>query len=322
MNQRTPGEPGSPASFEELAENPVSRRGWILGSIVLALVILGLGGWTALSTAETVHSTFSPVYFWDQWTIVSDLQRSNGVLPISRLWAQHNEHRILVGRLALFADLKFFGGNNTSLLIEIYLVQFSLVLLFTWMCYCFGNSRGAVLATIAGFCGFCMFSPLQIENFYWGFQITFVFAGLAAAVSFACMVWHASKTGGHDTAWISWPLILAFIAALLSEYSIADGLVVWPVLLWLGFALRLAKRTQLLVLVVALAAIGLYFVGYRSPAEHSDPWLTIRRPLSLAKFVVTYLGSTWDSFPAHWDPKLRIPRGQVVAAASIVSPKY
>ncbi len=30
----------------------------------------------------------------------------------------------------------------------------------------------------------------------------------------------------------------------------------------------------------------------------------------------------YDCFPAHWDPKLRIPRGQVVAAASIVSPKY
>ncbi len=29
-----------------------------------------------------------------------------------------------------------------------------------------------------------------------------------------------------------------------------------------------------------------------------------------------------NAFPAHWDPKLRIPRGQVVAAASIVSPKY
>ncbi len=33
-------------------------------------------------------------------------------------------------------------------------------------------------------------------------------------------------------------------------------------------------------------------------------------------------GSTTNPFPAHWDPKLRIPRGQVVAAASIVSPKY
>ncbi len=35
---------------------------------------------------------------------------------------------------------------------------------------------------------------------------------------------------------------------------------------------------------------------------------------------VFYIGE--DHFPAHWDPKLRIPRGQVVAAASIVSPKY
>ncbi len=33
-------------------------------------------------------------------------------------------------------------------------------------------------------------------------------------------------------------------------------------------------------------------------------------------------GATTYGFPAHWDPKLRIPRGQVVAAASIVSPKY
>ena len=106
MNQQTPGESDSPARFEDLAENPVSRRGWILASMVLALVVLGFGAWTAWSTAATVHRTFSPVYFWDQWTVVSDLQRSNGVLPLSRLWAQHNEHRILVGRLALFADLK------------------------------------------------------------------------------------------------------------------------------------------------------------------------------------------------------------------------
>ncbi len=37
---------------------------------------------------------------------------------------------------------------------------------------------------------------------------------------------------------------------------------------------------------------------------------------------LVYGGDVLDRFPAHWDPKLRIPRGQVVAAASIVSPKY
>ncbi len=36
----------------------------------------------------------------------------------------------------------------------------------------------------------------------------------------------------------------------------------------------------------------------------------------------TVVANTLRFFPAHWDPKLRIPRGQVVAAASIVSPKY
>ncbi len=42
-------------------------------------------------------------------------------------------------------------------------------------------------------------------------------------------------------------------------------------------------------------------------------------------FIVKHGKATFDQmliFPAHWDPKLRIPRGQVVAAASIVSPKY
>ncbi len=45
------------------------------------------------------------------------------------------------------------------------------------------------------------------------------------------------------------------------------------------------------------------------------------RPEADAEYVSEILRGIWH-FPAHWDPKLRIPRGQVVAAASIVSPKY
>ncbi len=51
-----------------------------------------------------------------------------------------------------------------------------------------------------------------------------------------------------------------------------------------------------------------------------------RAPLPKLQAYKRRMGWTfpWASsfFPAHWDPKLRIPRGQVVAAASIVSPKY
>ncbi len=41
-----------------------------------------------------------------------------------------------------------------------------------------------------------------------------------------------------------------------------------------------------------------------------------------AAIALLHTEAAQDCFPAHWDPKLRIPRGQVVAAASIVSPKY
>jgi hypothetical protein len=258
-------------------------------------VILGWGLWTALSTARTVHQTFSPVYYWDQYTVVDDLLNSNGVFHPSRLWAQHNEHRIIVGRLALLADLRLFQGRNVSLVVEIYFIQLVLALFLAWMCRHFGKFRGPALITVAGFFSYCMFCPLQIENFYWGFQVSYVFAGLAAAISFGCLVWHATKVAEGKAGWISWPLLFAFIAGFLAQYSLADGLIVWPVILWLGFTLRLRKRTLVLSAVVGFIAIGLYFIGYVTPPEHSNPWLTIRHPLSLAKYVITYFASTWDS---------------------------
>ncbi len=49
---------------------------------------------------------------------------------------------------------------------------------------------------------------------------------------------------------------------------------------------------------------------------------TKKTPEGGVTISVADTGVGMSPFPAHWDPKLRIPRGQVVAAASIVSPKY
>ncbi len=50
--------------------------------------------------------------------------------------------------------------------------------------------------------------------------------------------------------------------------------------------------------------------------------LTSVRVLCDVRTTYERAAEVYGPFPAHWDPKLRIPRGQVVAAASIVSPKY
>ncbi len=57
--------------------------------------------------------------------------------------------------------------------------------------------------------------------------------------------------------------------------------------------------------------------------EEVRPWYEYaNNPLQAARARKIVPELKKHFFPAHWDPKLRIPRGQVVAAASIVSPKY
>ncbi|MFL6414887.1 MAG: hypothetical protein ACJ74Y_04355 [Bryobacteraceae bacterium] len=56
--------------------------------------------------------------------------KKQGHLSLADFWAQHNEHRIVTGRLLGLADLYSFGGRNVSLFAEIVAVQlFHLVLL-------------------------------------------------------------------------------------------------------------------------------------------------------------------------------------------------
>ncbi len=77
------------------------------------------------------------------------------------------------------------------------------------------------------------------------------------------------------------------------------------------FAVVLNGATKRTVTVKYATANGSAAVG--SDYTAATGTLTFS-PGLLSQFVAV--------FPAHWDPKLRIPRGQVVAAASIVSPKY
>ncbi len=71
--------------------------------------------------------------------------------------------------------------------------------------------------------------------------------------------------------------------------------------------------------ICMLMAMVLVRVSHRID-DHMG-WLSTMQP-DTARTVLSTLAASMFTFPAHWDPKLRIPRGQVVAAASIVSPKY
>jgi hypothetical protein len=259
---------------------------------ILSLFVLGMGLYTAAATALIVHRTYSGVIFWDQWDYVDVALHSHGWPSLSRLWAPFVVSRLVVGRLAGFVDLRFFGGRNVSLLIELCLVPVCLALVLIWMIRRSGQLRGAALATAAGFIAFCALCPVQIEDFTFPIEVDFVFAGLAAVTSFAGAVLHSSRVAAGDRRWMSGPLALSLFAAVLAECSRMHGLLVWPILVVLGFSLRFPRQTRILIGGFGTVAVAIYFWGSYSPGGE------LTNPIAIGGYVITYFATSWDSLLA------------------------
>jgi hypothetical protein len=263
--------------------------------LVLGAILLLFGVATALNTAWIVHKSFSPILFFDQWGLVNQLMQSNGHLSLAQLWALHNEHRIPWGKLAGYVDLKAFGGRNVSLLLEVYLIQVLESGFLIWIFRRYSGCNLAEVMTAAGLFLFAMFCPIQIENFYWGFQVAFVMLPSAASVSIGCAILHADPpASGARTRWCSWPLIISLVCGLLAETSLASGLLIWPLLLLLSFILGMPAKTKYLIGSVGAVATAGYLWGFHSPGNTANPLDSLRHPVAVAEFVRACLALSWD----------------------------
>lgn len=260
---------------------------------VSGLLLLLAGAATAAITLLLIAKSYSPTPFADQWTLVDDLAAGVHWWSFSWLWHQHNEHRIPLARLSVVADLKLFGGHSIFLFGLIVLV-----LIAHWTIWA-GFLRKAIATpaylwfSLAGWFAFCIFCPSQNENFYLGFQWNFMAAFVLASASFLTFVWFASQGRPWQAVAIS------STAAFLSECCLANGLLVWPVLLSCSFFLPLSRRVRSVLFLIAGGSIVLYVAGYHSPAYHSDPLQSIRQPGRIFEFLLAYFGhclATYTSF--------------------------
>ena len=270
---------------------------------LFAFILAIFGILTVMVTVWIVLRTYSPVLFWDQWQVLGVLMESGGHPSLRQLWAQHNEHRLFVGRLLGFADLLFFRGRNVSLFAEILGLQLCHLLLFALVFRRWGRLPWPVYASLVGFLAYCLFSPLQMENFDWAFQVVFVLTSFAATACFASALWCYQQTAAGSR-WRLLALTLCLLTAFIAEGSVAHGLLTWPVLILLAFALRFRPRDRWIIAAVASAAIAAYLIGYQSPAPPHALADALSRPLDLLKFILTYLGNSWD---AHLPNESRWP---------------
>ena len=80
---------------------------------ILSYLILACGICTVGVGARQIVTSHSLVPLWDEWTEIDAIATAPGHrLPLSWLWAQHSEHRVVFYRLLLLVDVHMFHGKH------------------------------------------------------------------------------------------------------------------------------------------------------------------------------------------------------------------
>lgn len=254
----------------------------------LSFLILVGGLITLLTGAKLILGARSTVPIWDEWQEIDAVAMApHHQPPISWLWSQHNEHRVVFYRLLLLTDIRLFNGAHSISFWSMLVVQSAALALLIRLLWITGV-KGSLWRVVVGLAAFCLFCPSQWENFGWAFQISFLLPGmfLLAALSGLLAYERATQTG--RTGWLG--LALSILAASLATFSNANGVVVWPVLIVTAVILRLRVRVLVTYAVSALLLIGSYLYHYASPAYHSSPWESLRHPLAICGYAARFLG--------------------------------
>ena len=259
-------------------------------STILSWTIL-LGGIITIAVAlYLVITSYSALPFFDHWKQIIFVESGGDPMSPTWLWERHNEHRPVIPKLFLAADLLLFQGRQIFLLASIFFIQLLHLVLITWSMWKLGGWRGTLFRTGTGLVAFCLFCPTQWENFVWGFQVCFVLPQLLATLSFVSLLLYSTKTQQVPAKTYWRFLVLSNAAALGATYSLASGHLLWPILILAALLLRLHRAAVLSYVISGSASTALYFYRFVAPGHHARPvFSNLLAPLKLLRFAAQLL---------------------------------
>lgn len=256
----------------------------------MAVLMLGAGILVALVTVIFVLELENPLPFFDHWVVILHAAAKRR-FDLRFFWWQHSEHRILIPKLFFVADLLWNRGRMTFVFRSVLFLQFGTVLL--WVMFTRGLARvsAAASAAIAGLALVCSYSLAQADIFFWSFEVTFAVFVLFVTFCLGAfsMFYKGLNEGGRPSAlWFS----LCIAGVICASLSLASGLVLWPILVFLCMVLRLPRRITAGIAGIAAAFVALWFVGYRVLAlpGHVSAFAVIRRPFVFLSYLALYFG--------------------------------
>ncbi len=236
----------------------------------------------------------SKLPYWDGWMQIDFAANEGPGHTLDWLWRQFNQHRFVIPKLFLLADLRWFRATQISLIVSNLCLQFLHLTLLGWSMRVLGGWRGALWRTALGLVAFCLFCPSQWTNLVMGISgLCFYLPPLFASLSVVGLLlyWRSSREDRlRSSRWKY--LALCIVAALCATFSLANGNLVWPLLVVAALLLRVGIAAIAAIVAAAAAGIGAFFYNYTvyiTPSQVSSP----RELIGLVKYIAVYFGSSW-----------------------------
>jgi hypothetical protein len=240
---------------------PTSRTGvprpyWLIGLTVVSLLSCFVLLFILLNGAN--------VPFQDEFTFATLARAMRlGQVSFATLWAPHNEHRILIPRIVFIISNPIIGWNSlTTMVLSWGVITGGGLFLFQRLTTIFDLSKKRLWLALVGLTFLALFSPIQSENWLWGFQLSYFLVNAGVILSL------------FSVALTSIPfairLGLASFFAAVASFSVAQGLMAWPALIITILLTEETKQRKLAALLVLCLVTALlfwaYFTNYQTPS--------------------------------------------------------
>lgn len=244
------------------------------GARRIALVVALLPG---LALFAFVLRFAVDVPFIDQWFLAGPLcDWLDGHGSLGQLWGHHNQHRILFGRVVIFALAALTDWNiRAETMLNVLLAAGILLGLHAWVSSERPGRHPWLVVLFAPF----LFSLHGYMNWLQGIQITVFLSVLGFVWSLVLL---ARRPLGRGR------FALAVLAAIVASYSFTSGFLAWP----LGLPLLWRQRRALLAWTATGATTTLvHVVDLLHAQEASAGGFDLPSLGALAEYVCVFLGA-------------------------------
>ncbi|HEY5110348.1 MAG TPA: hypothetical protein VII96_12135 [Acidimicrobiales bacterium] len=261
----------------------------------------------ALASFLYVHMYGVNMLYSDQWTDVDLLKRfHDGTLTWSYLWAQHNEHRMVVPKLVVLAL-----GSTTH-----FNIQFEDYLCVAALCgatalFVLTHRRRSTKVPLLAYCPvvFVLLSPVVVGDALLGFNLAWFLALLA----FGGTLFLLDREEVSRSAFVG-----SVVIAVLASFTCLQGLFIWPallVLLWL-------RRRPLVTIAVwagsAAVTTAVFFIGFNFDLAKAGSSSAPRTAGGVLRFFVVEVGNVLGSQATYGEERFFGTAVLLLAAATLV----